>query len=319
LIPPDKASIEEELNLHEEMVDECSLCGTREFIHDEKTGEVICRKCGFVLKTISMDRGPEWRSYSFEENASLQRTGRPLKLSFHDQGLSTAIGWTDKDYSGRTLTQSTASRFHRLRKWNRQAKVQDNKNRNMSQAFNIISNVSDELQLPSNVNETAALLYRQALKEEATKGRRIETVALACLYLACRICEVPRSLKSIANAGGVDLKDLSRNYRYLYRLLGKDVPQIDKEKIVSKLVSQLGLSLKIEKITLDVMKAASEKKILMGKTPLGVAASCIYIACRMMGEPVTQQQIAAKANVTEVTIRNVYKKIAKSLIIEQFL
>jgi transcription initiation factor TFIIB len=319
LISPDRGNIEEEYSLHEEEVRGCPLCSQSDFIYDPETGEVICKNCGYVAKSVSVDRGPEWRAFSPEESNSLQRTGKPMKLSFHDRGLSTMIDWTDKDSSGKSLDQDTASRFNRLRKWNKQARVQDNKNRNMSQAFNVMSHISEELQLPSNVVETGALLYRQALKEEATKGRRIETVALACLYMACRICGISRGLKSFADAGGVSLKDLSRNYRFLHQLLDKDVPQIDSEKIVSKLTSQLDLSLAVEKVTLDILKAASKKKTTMGKTPSGVAASCIYIACRVLGAPVTQQQIAVKANVTEVTVRNVYKKLSKSILIEQLI
>jgi transcription initiation factor TFIIB len=317
LFSPDRGNIEEEYNLHEEEVRGCPLCSSSDFIYDTETGEVICKKCGFVAKSVSVDRGPEWRAFSLDERNSLQRTGKPIKLSYHDQGLSTMIDWNDKDSSGRSLDQDTVSRFNRLRKWNKQTRVQDNKNRNMSQAFNIMTHVSGELQLPSNVVETGALLYRQALKEEATKGRRIETIAIACLYMACRICEISRSLKAFAIAGDVSLKDLSRNYRFLHQLLDKDVPQIDSEKIVSKLTSQLGLSLAVEKVTLDILKAASKRKITMGKTPSGVAASCIYIACRVLGTPVTQQQIAVRAKVTEVTVRNVYKKLSKSILIEQ--
>jgi hypothetical protein len=47
--------------------------------------------------------------------------------------------------------------------------------------------------------------------------------------------------------------------------------------------------------------------------PNGILATIIYIASNLMGEPRSQDRIAAVANVTPVTIRNHYKELLELL------
>jgi transcription initiation factor TFIIB len=157
----------------------------------------------------------------------------------------------------------------------------------MSHAFVSMSKLKDKLNLPYNVYETGAQIYRQILKKGAVRGRSINELTLASLYMACRICEVTRSLKVFAEAGNISIRDAARNYRYIYNLLDRDVPKIDSEKIVSKLVSQLGFSSKIEKISLVILRLAEEEKSTVGKHPSGIAASSFYIASKIVGEYLT--------------------------------
>jgi transcription initiation factor TFIIIB Brf1 subunit/transcription initiation factor TFIIB len=50
-----------------------------------------------------------------------------------------------------------------------------------------------------------------------------------------------------------------------------------------------------------------------GKSPVGIAAATIYIAALLENTPITQQKIATVADVTEVTIRNRYQDLARTL------
>jgi len=51
----------------------------------------------------------------------------------------------------------------------------------------------------------------------------------------------------------------------------------------------------------------------VGKAPMGLAASALYLACLMNGEERTQKMLAEASGVTEVTIRNRYKDLKRSL------
>jgi transcription initiation factor TFIIB len=297
----------------------CPLCHSNKRIEDPDNGEIICRECGYVSNEQSINTGPEWRSFNLDETLKLKRTGNPLKLSLYDQGLTTSISWENQDYNGRNLKQETSIKFHRLRRWNRQTKIAENKKRNMSHAFVSMSKLKDKLNLPNNVYETGAQIYRQILKKEAIRGRSINELSLASLYMACRLCEVSRSLKAFAEAGNIPIRDAAKNYRYIYNLLERDVPRIDSEKIASKLVLQLGLSSKVERISLSILRLAEEEKITVGKHPSGIAASSVYIASKLVGEHLTQKDAALQAKVTEVTIRNRYKDLIDSMNIQIYL
>lgn len=49
--------------------------------------------------------------------------------------------------------------------------------------------------------------------------------------------------------------------------------------------------------------------MLAGRSPLSVAAACIYTASHFMGHPKSPKEISAVAGVSDGTIRNAYKLI----------
>ncbi|TFF67934.1 transcription initiation factor IIB, partial [Candidatus Thorarchaeota archaeon] len=53
--------------------------------------------------------------------------------------------------------------------------------------------------------------------------------------------------------------------------------------------------------------------ITVGKDPGGIAAAALYIAGILEDDRRTQREIAEASNVTEVTVRNRYKDLVRSL------
>jgi transcription initiation factor TFIIB len=52
-----------------------------------------------------------------------------------------------------------------------------------------------------------------------------------------------------------------------------------------------------------------DKEISAGKSPMGLAATVLYISCIRNDENTTQKSIAEAAGITEVTIRNRIKDL----------
>jgi transcription initiation factor TFIIB len=172
------------------------------------------------------------------------------------------------------------------------------------------------LNLPRNVLETASMIYRKALKKNMIKGRSIVGVVVAALYMACRMCGVLRSLTDVAETSNISRKIAARNYRLLHLKLGLDVPIVKRTGYINRLVSRLRLPGYIEMLSLRLMEEASKNNLTLGRSPAGLAAACIYISGCIMGERLTQHQVALEAQVTEVTIRNRYKELLRNIDIE---
>jgi transcription initiation factor TFIIB len=75
----------------------------------------------------------------------------------------------------------------------------------------------------------------------------------------------------------------------------------------------VGLSEKVKRGALAILQDANDRRITAGKDPMGMAASALYISCMKHNADVSQKEIAIAAGVTEVTIRNRYKDLRKSL------
>ena len=294
-------------------IKKCPECGGTDLIRDHEAGELVCEQCGFVISSTLLDHGPEWRAFNAEQREKRTRVGAPLTWTIHDRGLSTIIDWHDRDAYGRKLKPVQKARVYRLRKWHRRSKVSGATQRNLAYALSELTKVSYKLNLPRNVLETASMLYRRIVRKGLIRGRSIQGVAAASIYMACRQCKIIRTLEKVARAAHITKKELGRNYRFLLRKLQASVPRIDPQSYVSNFVNHLSLSGDTEIIAMKILDLAHELRLTSGRGPAGIAAAATYIASQLTGEQRTQGEIARRAQVTEVTIRNRYKELAAKL------
>ena len=291
----------------------CPRCGKGPMVTDNTTGEMFCGGCGFVLTERVEESGPEWRSFSKEEHEDRSRTGTPTSLAMHDMGLATIIGPADKDASGKPLSASMKSTIERLRTWDSRSQVHEPVDRNFRQAFSELDRLKDKLALSDAVIEKTAYIYRKALDKGLVRGRSIPGVLAAALYVACRESGTPRTLNDMSRQINVKRKDISRCYRLLLRELDLNMPVVNPIICTSRIASEAGLSEKVKRRALTILKDANEMEITAGKDPMGLAAAALYLSCVLNGENTTQKVIAMAAGVTEVTIRNRYKGLRESL------
>jgi transcription initiation factor TFIIB len=297
----------------ERAVDRCPKCGKSLIVTDGAGGELCCSNCGMVLKEKITETGPEWRRFSEDGKDDRSRTGIPTSIAQHDMGLATVIGVTNRDASGRSLSGSMKSTVERLRTWDRRSQVHESADRNLRQAFSELRRLSDNLVVSEAVTEKAAYFYRKALERGLVRGRSINAIISASLYAACRDGQIPRTLKDVAMASNVKKKDLARSYRLLHREMELQMPVTDPARCISGIASRAGLSEKTQRRAREILRMAQEARISAGKDPMGLAASALYVACTLEGEPKTQKDVAEAAKVTEVTIRNRYKGLRQAL------
>mgnify|MGYP002761183270 CR=1 FL=1 len=286
----------------------CPECDAR-LQADSEHGETVCTECGLVVEEDEIDRGPEWRAFDSAEKDEKSRVGAPTTKMMHDDGLSTNIGWQDKDAYGNSLSSSQRKKMQRLRKWNERFRTRDSKERNLKQALGEIDRMASALGLPENVRETASVIYRRALDEDLLPGRSIEGVATAALYAAARQLNNPRSLDEFAAVSRVEKMEMTRTYRYIVRQLGLEVKPADPEQYVPRFVSRLDLNEEVEREARALLRAAKDAAVTSGKSPVGLAAAAVYAAALLTNQKVTQSQVGEVADISEVTIRNRYKEL----------
>lgn len=307
------------LTVSSQKVQVCPECGSTRLMRDYECAELVCMECGFVIAAKIADRGPEWRAFDDEQRAKRARVGAPLTYTIHDKGLSTMIDWHDRDIYGKGLSPGQKAQVYRLRKWQRRIRVSDATERNLAFALSEITKISNNLSLPKNILETASLIYRKAVKEHLIRGRSIQGVTSAAIYLACRQCGLPRTLEEIAQASNVDKKEVGRSYRFLIKELDFSIPPLKPSQYIAKFSNQLTMQGKVEEIAHKILVAARELKLTSGRGPTGIAAAASYIASVLIGERKTQREIAEIAQVTEVTIRNRYKELVERLMFKMSL
>jgi transcription initiation factor TFIIB len=301
----------------------CSVCGRmKTAITDPDSGEVICSYCGVVISEKILDfANPEWRAFTAEESENKARTGTPVSLSQHDMGLATIIGRPSKDASGKRLDTNTRTLFKRLRTWDSRMQIYS-QSRNLRKAFSDLNMLKDKLGLSDSIVEKTAYLYRKVEDSGLIKGRSIPGMLAACVYVACRQSDTPRTLKDVAAKSNVTRKVIARNCRSVIQGLDMTTPVFDPMKCIVKVASAAQVSERTKRHAFIMMNELLRRKTLTaGKDPMGLAASILYIACKETGENKTQKNLAIASGVTEVTIRNRIRDLGRdvSIITANFL
>lgn len=293
----------------------CSECASRNLVYDDNRGERHCGDCGIVLEQDIIDESPEWRNFNQEGNQTdRSRVGAPATNLLHDKGLMTDIDWQDRDFSGALIRNR--SQLYRMRKWQRRSKIKGSRQKNLSVALTKIRLLCSKLNLSKTLQERAADIYKKALFADLVRGRSIDSMVCASIFIANQQLQTARTVDDIAKVARIGPKEIGRTYREVKRKLGIRTPLPTPTIYVDRFCNALALQTKIQRDAYDIIRRAEELEMNHGKSPSGIAAAAIYIASQVGGQPRTQREIAEVSNVTEVTIRNRYKQLAESLNIE---
>lgn len=294
-------------------IQKCPDCGSTEISEDATRGELVCAKCGLVLKEEMIDTGQEWRAFDTEQMSKRARGGAPLTFTKHDKGLTTEIGkGLGELYK---VPAKKRAQYYRLTKWHK--RLIKSKDRNLSFALSELQRIVSFLNLPRPIHERIARYYEEAVNKGLVRGRSIESVIAALTYAVSREFDSPRTLDEISEASGVEKREIGRTYRYIARELSIRILPADPTTFVPRFTSMLGLSDRVQAKALEILKKANKHDITSGKGPTGVAAAAIYVATVLIGEKRTQREVADIVGVTEVTIRNRYKELIEKLGIEE--
>jgi len=279
-----------------ERVRTCPECGSKSIITDHKHAELYCAVCGVVIAEEMVDLGPEWRAYDEEQASKRIRTGPPMSYRIHNKGLGTP---TPK------LVKST-KRLRGIISMGSSEKT-------LAFALGEIDRMASALKLPNDIKEAASLLYRKAVKHNLIKGRSIEELGSAVLYITCRQYGVPRTLKEIAQVSRMPLKKIRRAYIFLLKKLEIKLAPADPARYKPRFCSELGLSDATRERAIKIMREGRGTAAAKGWGPTGTAAAAIYIAAELSGELVAEKELAKVAGITPVTLRNRYNELEKRL------
>ena len=296
----------------------CPECEST-LVDDIQNGERFCSACGVIVAEQMADYGPETKSSSLEEKMKLARATGQTTYSQHDLGITTEIAIGTKDFSGKSINSQVANQMHNLRKWQQRVRVSTPRERRLSIVLAKIGETCKTLALSKNVLETASMIYRSLDGKVEVKGKSVVSISAATIYMACKQCEIVRSLDEICR-GLCSPKDLkpktklaARYYRTMVMELGNSTaPVVTMDKYISKIANLTGTDVRVERLALEISEKTKDRNLADGKAPNGIAAAYLYVASILLGQNVLQRDVSSVAGVTEVTIRNRCKEILTS-------
>jgi len=278
-------------------------------ITDFETGEVICQNCGKVLQDkISNDRRD---SNAFSKNEYASHFGSKSSLRFHDMGLATIIGKFNHDSTGKPVEYKMRPVMKRMRFWDARIHTKNSSERNLRTALSEMEKLKEKLCLSDAIIERSAYIYRKAARAQLIRGRSINGMVGACVYVACREMDVTRTIVDISNNLQESRNLIAKNYRILFQNLRLTVCIPDPIRCIIKIANNLDIPENTKREAIHIFDTLKEKKLIAGKKPYSVAAAVIYMAGIKTGVNLSQQKISKVSGITVVTIRNRHKEYIK--------
>jgi len=271
-------------------------------VTDFETGEVICQNCGTVLQDkISQDRKD---GDIFANNLHTSHIGNRSTLRIHDMGLATIIGKLNHDSTGKSIDYKFRKSMKRMRFWDARSKAKNSSERNLRTALFEMEKLKQKLFLSDAIMERSAFLYRKASKSQLIRGRSVNGIVGACVYVACREMDATRTIIEISKNLQESRSSIARNYRMLFRNLRLTVSVPDPMKCIVKIANNLEIPENTKREAMHIFDNLKERNLIAGKKPNAVAASVIYMASIKTGIKLSKQKISKVSGITGVTIRN---------------
>ena len=175
---------------------------------------------------------------------------------------------------------------------------------NFKVAMDKIDVLKDKLALSDVLKEKAVHMYKKIIEKNTLKGRSVDAMVAAVIYVACRDSETSHNLNDITEATGLRKKSIAKCYRAILINLNLQIPVFDIRQCFLRIANDMEISEKTKQYATTILDNAKKRNHLEGKNPMGIVAAAIYLASIEIGEKILQRELAKTAMVTEVTIRN---------------
>ena len=275
-----------------------------DLVEDYRAGDMVCPLCGVVVGDRVVDVGTEWRTFSGDQGLrDRSRVGAAMNHLLDGRELTTVM-----DTSGSSSNQFAS--------WSINAAATGSTDRGLLNGIIEISTMADRISLPRVIVDQAQALFKQVQGEKLIKGRSYDAVAAACLFIACRQENVPRSFKEICRISRYTKKEIGRCFKHLMRVLPQfSQPGIGSsaashkspENFMSRYCSNLELPRSVQKLATHIAQSIERLDIAQGRVYLSIYTAAIFLACMATNKRRTIKEIHEAVGVAEGTIRQTYR------------
>ena len=268
-------------------------------------GMITCKVCNKQIDNI-ID-SPEWRYYGTSDTKSSNptRCGMPVNVLLPNSSIGTSVN---------SQRGNKNNKIALYQKWN----SMPYKERSKFKVFNEINTKCQKGNLPPIISNTANSLYSAISDTKISRGNNRKGIIAACVYNACKECNVPRSIKELSDIFDIDPKILTKgckNYTEISRINKNNVDRIQNSRsinlndFIERFCYNLNLDKEDTNIIIKISTMCINEKIIYDNTPMAMACGCIYTYIKLKNKDINKKCIAENCKISEVTINKCYKKI----------
>ena len=158
---------------------------------------IYCNKCNCVISNIS--NNPEWRYYGSSDTKATDptRCGLPINVLLPKSSVGSIVSnQFSKDKSMYQVKKYTS--------WNSMTY----KERSIYKIFSEITEICKKNDIQQIIVNESKSLYKLISEQRISRGNNRKGIIAACLYFACKNCNVARSSKEIADMFNININSI---------------------------------------------------------------------------------------------------------------
>jgi transcription initiation factor TFIIIB Brf1 subunit/transcription initiation factor TFIIB len=287
----------------------CVKCNSHDnIIQENANGIVVCSTCGTVMKSV-YDETIEQKSYNDESKNTVERCS----------GITNAF--LPQTSLGTTISGSPYNRLKKLQQWS----AMPYKEKSLYEVLKTIQTKCRESNILKCIEDDAKILYKNISESKHEKGinkgkvkiirgKNRKGLIAACVFYACKRKGKSKGPKEIAKIFALKYKELTKGCKIFKKLMKMKYMPYDRqvakpEHYIADYCKTLDLDKNIcaqattLAINIQILDIASTH------IPVSVAIGSILVTMKSNGKPVFKNHIAAKLNMSAVTVSKTQKKI----------
>ncbi|KAK2634154.1 hypothetical protein Ddye_028946 [Dipteronia dyeriana] len=268
---------------------------TTEIVVDNRTGDTICAECGLVLDARSIQETMEWRTFTDDNNdRDPNRVGKAENPLLSYANLITHISNPKpSDVSkGNVLSRK---RLH-------------DSDGVLIRRFGLIADMADRLGLQQTIQHRAGEIYKDVEEHKTCRGRKLDAVLAACMFIACRESKLSRTLKEFTTvSNGLKEKEINKAVDQIRKRLEVQMGAVQAGEYVRRFCSYLGMNTKTVKAVHEAVVRTEDLDVR--RSPKSVLAAIIYMITQLSVDKKSLKDISLAAEVAQGTIKKSYKDL----------
>jgi transcription initiation factor TFIIIB Brf1 subunit/transcription initiation factor TFIIB len=258
---------------------------------------MVCTGCGKV-DSIYIDDTAEWTS-GVSDDGRVSDPSRCMVPTSNQDLFSNAWG------KGTVIATKYTSSYEtkRMAKINFHSSM-NHRDRSLFHAYKDIDEACANL--PEGVLKDAKTLYKKFNENKLTRGAVRSGVKANCVLYACRLANIPRTTKEVADMFGIQCKDISRTTTMFTGIIDDEKTEknyVTKPfNVMSRLLNSFEIS-RDERLKCNQMCNKLEECVdLMSKSPNSVATAIIFT---VLGGRMSKSELCEKCGVSIPTLNKI--------------
>ena len=287
--------------------DHCDECDNYSIIIEDNIR--VCTTCG-IINNILFDTGAEWRFYGSDDNKYVDptRCGLPTNELLPQSSLGSVVSYRyNESYDMKKIRN-----YHG---WN----AMPYRERSLYNVFDNIQIRAINNGIPTCIIEEAKIMYKNISETQISRGSNRKGIIASCIYKACKLKNVPRSAKEIAEIFELNVTHMTKGCKKFDEIMNINkntntnitLSRSESNDFVHRFCSKLNIPNNIYKVCEHVCIAAEKYYLVSENTPPSIAAGAIYLVCTILNLNISKKDISGYCKISEVTISKCYKKLYK--------